>query len=94
MAMAFDDTPGSAVVWVPAHTSKGDVGVKRLGNGAVLTDLHRYANGEADKWAKWAVEEHRVPAHIRQEVKDLHSKVWKTAKWIGAATWHANRSSG
>ena len=30
LAIAFDDTPLSAVVWMPAHTSEGDVGAKRL----------------------------------------------------------------
>ena len=94
LAIAFDDTPACNVVWMPAHTTEADVGVKRLGNGEYLSAFHRYGNDEADKWAKWAVQEHRVPEHIRQEIKDLHSKVLKAAKWIGAATWHANHSSG
>ena len=94
LAIAFDDTPIADVVWMPAHTTADDVGVKRLGNGEYLSAFHRYGNDEADKWAKWAVEEHRVPEHIRQELKDLHSKVLKVAKWIGVATWHANHSSG
>ena len=94
MAIAFDDTPNDSVVWMPSHTSALDVGVRRIGNGEFLTALDRYANGEADKWAKHGVEEHRVPSHIRQEVKEAHSLVWKTAKFIGAATWHANHSKG
>ena len=94
LALAFDDTPTEAVVWMPSHTSEADVGVKRIGNGEVLSSIDRYGNGEADIWAKHGVEEHRVPHYIRKELKDAHSLVWRTAKWIGAATWHANHSSG
>ena len=94
LVVGLDDTPNDSVVWMPSHTSALDVGVRRIGNGEFLTALDRYANGEADKWAKHGVEEHRVPSHIRQEVKAAHSMVWRTAKWIGAATWHANHSKG
>ena len=48
--------------------------------------LDRYGNEEADKSAKHGVEEHRVPLHIRLELKQLHSMVWRTAKWLGAVT--------
>ena len=70
------------------------MGVRRIGNCDFLSVLDRYANGEADKWAKHGVEEHKVPKHIRLETKQLHSLVWRTANWIGAATWHANHSGG
>ena len=73
MLVALDDTPHEFVVWMPSHTTQGDVGIKQIGNGEFLSVLDRYANGEADKWAKAAVEEHRVPAHIRKELKDLYS---------------------
>ena len=79
---------------MPSHTTEADVGVKRTGNGDLLTAMDRYGNGEADTWAKHGVEEHRVPHHIRKELKDAHFLVWRTAKWIGAATCHANHSSG
>jgi hypothetical protein len=69
-------------------------GVRRIGNGDLLSVLDRYGNDEADTWAKHAVEEHRVPYHIRKELKDAYALVGRTAKWIGAATWHANHSSG
>lgn len=94
LAIAFDDTPLESVVWMPSHTSEAEVGVRRIGNGDFLSMLDRYGNGEADTWAKHAVEEHRVPEHIRRELKDAYALVGRTAKWIGAATWHANHSSG
>ena len=94
LAIAFDDTPNDSVVWMPSHTSALDVGSKRLGDGSFLSAMDRYGNEEADKWAKFGVEEHRVPQHIRLRVKEAHSMVWRTAKWIGAATWHANHSRG
>ena len=52
LAIAFDDTPDSSVVWMPAHTSEADVGVKRFGKGEYLSAFHRYGKEEADKWAK------------------------------------------
>ena len=75
LAVAFDDTPLELVVCMPSHTSAADVGVRRLGNGDFLSALDRYAYGEADKWAKHVVEEHRVPQHIRREVKQLNTMV-------------------
>ena len=59
MAIAFDDTPNDSVVWMPSHTSARDVGVRRLGDGSFLSAMDRYGNDEADKWAKFGVEEHR-----------------------------------
>ena len=94
MAIAFDDTPLESVVWMPAHTTEAEVGIRRIGNGDLLSVLDRYGNDEADTWAKHAVEEHRVPYHIRKELKDAYDLVGRTAKWIGVATWHANHSSG
>ena len=48
MAIAFDDTPLESFVWMPSHTSEADVGVKKIGNGEVLSSIDRYGNGEAD----------------------------------------------
>ena len=80
MLVALDDTPHEFVVWMPSHTTQGDVGIKQIGNGQFLSVFDSYANGEADKWATAAVEEHRVLAHIRKELKDLYSLAWRAAK--------------
>ena len=69
-----------------AHDGGRRGGSKRIGNGELLTAMDRYGNGEADTWAKHGVEEHRVPHHIRKELKDAFSLVGRAAKWIGAAT--------
>lgn len=82
LAIAFDDTLLESVVWMPSHTTEAEVGVRRIGNGDFLSVHDRYGNGEADAWAKYGVEEHRVPHHIRKELKDAYSLVGRTAKWI------------
>ena len=48
LAIAFDDTPISSVVWMPSHTSPRDVGARRIGNGDLLSELDRFTNGPPD----------------------------------------------
>ena len=48
----IDDVPASSFVWMPAHTSLANVGVKRLSNGKTLTHTDRRANERADSEAK------------------------------------------
>ena len=46
---ALDDTPTDLVVWMPAHTKESDVGVKKLGNGDLLTGRDMASNGSMPK---------------------------------------------
>jgi len=74
------------LAWMPAHTAVHDVGVLRLSNGDSLTQLDRFGNGEADKWAKAAARGDRVPREIRDSIIGMGELVTDTARWIGQAT--------
>ena len=56
------------VSWIPAHTTPSQIGRVRLGDGRLLSPLEMWGNAMADKMAKQAVEEHRVPEHIRKQL--------------------------
>ena len=88
------DSPGgntpADVSWMPAHTAIGEVGHRRLGNGAVLTVVDRRGNAAADLHAKAAVEEHRVPATVRRRLAQQEKDVEAMARWVAAVTVHAN----
>lgn len=73
-------------VWIPAHTSEDEVAMVRLGNGVRLTAMDRFGNVEADRLAKLAVEEHRVPESVRAEAKRQEELLYDTAKWLGQVT--------
>ncbi len=90
---AIDDSPVESFVWMPAHTSASDVGVKRLGNGDLLTALDRSANDRADVLAKEGAATERVSAEIRKMLTDHHQMVSGTARWIGYGTHDANPGS-
>ena len=87
---AFDDTPLEAIVWMPAHQIKGAADTRVKSNGAPLTRIDIEANGEADKLAKRAVEEHRVPFRLRDEWRRCHETTKQRAMWIARATVEAN----
>ena len=53
------------LTWMPAHTAKKQFGVIRKGNGQLMTTIDRTSNELADKHAKLAVAEHRVPEAVR-----------------------------
>ena len=84
-----DATPGS-VVWMPAHTQEHAVGTTRLSNGQLLSAEDRTFNGEADRLAKLAVEEDRVPIAVRKRLLAQVKRVSDVAEWIGRATLAAN----
>ena len=63
----FDDADQNAVVWMPAHTTEANVGVKKLSNGTALTAIDRKTNDRADEQAKLATQAVRAPAAIRQD---------------------------
>jgi hypothetical protein len=83
-----------SVVWIPAHTSESDVGVKVIGNGQTLTAIDREANSLADKLAKLAVEEHRVPPNVRSAFGKHFKLQEELVRWIGLVGYLANHSEG
>ena len=58
LTTTFDDAPEDKVIWMPAHTAKHHVGVKRLGNGRYLTEDDMRYNDRADKLAKYQAATH------------------------------------
>ena len=68
---AMEDTCLSCVLWMPAHKSKAHVGKLKLSNGEFLTEEDVKANDMADRFAKQAVEEHRVPKVEVEHWKNL-----------------------
>ena len=54
------------VVWMPAHCSQDAIGVKRLGNGELLTALDITGNAYVDQLAKEAAREGRLPRARRE----------------------------
>ena len=91
IALFLEDASADAVVWMPAHTAQHQVGVARLSNGEPLTEEDRSCNAEADRLAKLAVEEDRLPAGTRKLLLAHASKVVDVAAWIGTATLAANQ---
>ena len=87
---ALEDTPNDIVVWMPAHTKEQDVGVKRLGDGSLLTIVDRQTNDLADKHAKLAAESVRAPEAIRIQTAEYHRNTKAAARWIGEITYTAN----
>ena len=78
------------LTWMPAQTSKKQVGVLRKGDGQLLTAIDRASNELADKHAKLAVAEHRVPEAARAHCDQQIAVIEDVARWIGHATFSAN----
>jgi hypothetical protein len=93
MHSALDGTAAEAVVWMPSHKGEADIGVVKLGDGTYLTHLDLAGNAEADRLAKLAVEEHRVPEWIVATVRKQDVLVEATARWIALATFEANHQA-
>lgn len=87
---ALGDTDASLVVWMPAHTSVADVGVKLLGDGSKLSEGDRMANAVADYWAKYAAGTVKVAPEIVATVKTQEKRAEAAARWFVYATWAAN----
>ena len=86
MHVALDDVPKQAVIWMPAHLKPGACGSAIRGEGFLVEEGDVIANDAADKLAKAAVEEHRVPIIIRNAIKEHDELVTDNAMWIARAT--------
>lgn len=80
MLTAWGDFDADNMVWMQAHTTEKDVGVKELGNGQKLTTLDRRGNELAVKLSKAGAETHRVPQAIRGKLRAQDGLIESTLK--------------
>ena len=66
------------------------VGTLRYSNGEALTARAAKGEGEADKLAKQAVQQHRVDPSDVNDWKQQAKEAKAIAMWIARATWAAN----
>ena len=87
----FDD-PAKAVelVWMPAHTSKGQIGVARKGDGSRLSEADRRGNQLADELAKKGAKTHRMPLRVRNDLEVAERVALRAALQLGVTTKMAN----
>ena len=85
VAMVLEDHPGR-VAWMPAHCGAGEVGVKRLSNGELLSVTDRESNELVDRLAKEAAEADRIPKAERSQIRAAGERLTAVAKWIGQVT--------
>ena len=79
-------TPPVDCAWMPAHTAAAAVGRRVMSNGVPLTARDRLGNELADKLAKEAVEQHRVPAVVCEAIRDQERAVEDMARWVARVT--------
>jgi len=94
MHLALDDVPAASVMWMPAHLKPGSCGQVARGDGFLVEEIDVLANDMADGMAKAAVLAHRVPAHIRRNIKQHANLVTANARWIARATLIASDQPG
>ena len=85
IAAALDED-SERVIWMPAHCTESQVGVKQLSNGDFLSAVDLQANAVVDQLAKEAAREDRLPIQQRKVVSDLSDTVAAVATWIGQIT--------
>ena len=85
---------GVDLAWMPAHTCAADVGELDLSNGRRLSSVDRDSNAEADRLAKAAAAESRVPEACRDMVVQAIERVTEQARWIGRVTHLASSFFG
>ena len=76
--------------WTPAHTVAADVGVRRSGDGSLLSAHDRLGTEEVYRLAKEAAREHRVAAEVFRSVRRQKKRVSRLVWWGARATLYAN----
>ncbi len=86
------DTPEDArrVVWMPAHRAAHEVGIALKSDGSCVTAIDRTANALADRLAKSAAAQHRVPDDIRERIAEDQLSVRTAAMMLARITHAAN----
>ena len=87
----LDDDDAVDLAWMPAHTQAHDVGNLLLSDGQPLTDIDQRSNAEADRLAKEAAGDTRVPAAARGRIQGAFARAKRLMVWIGHATAAASR---
>ena len=84
---ALDDHGSTAdILWMPAHTGPSHIGTATLSDGSLMTRIDQSANDLADKLAKSAALEFRVPLQVRSRIAADQVLARQLAMWIGQAT--------
>ncbi len=78
------------VVWMPAHKTKSQVGMARMGNGVLMTECDRRSNEMADGFAKDVAKNNRADAATRLRVYATWILTSAIALNLGHLTWAAN----
>ena len=88
---AFDDQGATTdILWLPAHTGPSHIGTAVLSDGSLMTRTDQSANDLADKLAKSAAQEFRVPELVRSRLAADQVLARQLAMWLGQATAMAN----
>ncbi len=82
---------GDRVVWMPAHCTQCQEGVKRLSNGSPLTAEHRAGNAEVDRLAKEVAKGDAPPPSQMAAVRRATERLMAIGKWVGQSGALANR---
>ena len=86
MLQLLEDVPPESTIWMPSHCKSGQAGTVVRGDGFLLTEQGIVMNDTADKHAKRAVEQHRVPKLKRDQIKAHDEATRQNAMWIAMAT--------
>ena len=87
----FEDPSKSIdLVWMPAHTSKSQIGTARKGDRTKLTAEDRKGNELADALAKKGARLHRVPRAARNKLEVAERVALRAALQLGITTKAAN----
>jgi len=85
-----DDWPHNRLKWMPAHRSRAAIGTGRRSDGAFVTHADWRGNRLVDALAKSAAHRDRVPAALRNLLRDAGQAVEYSAAVLGLATRSAN----
>ena len=85
-ALDDEDSTSVDVAWMPSHTTASYGGVSVLSDGSSLTASDRRGNEEADRLAKLAAAQHRVPERVRLRMAAEMEIAKQLSRWIGQAT--------
>ena len=93
----LDDTPSEAIDWMPAHSTKKQLGTVMRRDGKLMADVDRMPNEQADLLAKKGASLHRVSTTEVDAWRQHFAMAKDIATWIGqtaAAASHGHRSQG
>lgn len=90
----IDDSDHHLFQWMPAHCSIDQVGKRELSDGSLLSQDNITCSDIADRLAKEAAEQHRVPEPIRDGISERDKHAVEVAVWVGIAGYLANHANG